>query len=89
MLVKILSPMKAKCIAAGTVIDNAPGNQGQGNTEDDNSTKYILANWSVTYGSEPQLAEELQQGRLIVVSNRSYFPETRRAAFQVRIESTN
>ena len=53
----------------------------------DESTEYILENWSVTYGTEQELAEKLRLGELLVVSDGSFFPESRRAAFQVRMET--
>ena len=36
---------------------------------------------------EQELAEMLRLGKLLVVSNGSFFPESRRAAFQVRMET--
>ena len=34
-----------------------------------------------------ELCKAMRRGRLIVVSNGSYFPDTKRTAFQVRMES--
>ena len=82
-LVKVLSPTKVKCIAIGITRNDTQTT----NEELDESTRYILENWSVTYGTEQELAQKLRQGKLLVVSDGSYFPESRRAAFQVRMET--
>ena len=48
-----------------------------------------MKNWAIMLGTEAGLTEELRQGNVIAISDGYYFPETKRAAFQVRMESVD
>ena len=61
--------------------------EGEVRESEDKVSQYILKNWAIMLGTEAGLVEELRQGNMIAESNRSYFPKTKRAAFQVRMES--
>ena len=87
-MVKRTSVLNVKFIAAGEVLTgNNNEQEEEGNQED--STEYITRNWSITEGTEEEMIQEIRAGRMVTVSDGSFFPETKRAAFQMRMESTN